>query len=155
METGKIIAWQTLEYQHRERGGDWFWVTGIVAVSLAVTAILFKNFLFGILIIIAAFALMLQAARKPRLLRFVINQTGVVAGQAAHPFSSLESFWIDETNPTDVHLLIKSKSLAAMLIVIPLGNTKPQMVKDFLTQHLTEEELHEPLAQKIMEALGF
>lgn len=155
METGKIITWQTFEYQHRVRSSDWFWVTGIVAVSLAITSILFKNFLFGILIIIATFALMLQAARKPRLIQFAINQTGIVAGNVYHPFSSLESFWIDVANPTDTRLLLKSKNLTAMLIVIPLGETESQLVKDFLSQYITEEELHEPLSQKIMEALGF
>ncbi|MFA6273496.1 MAG: hypothetical protein WC673_03360 [Candidatus Paceibacterota bacterium] len=155
METEKIITWETFEYQHHERSGDWFWVTGIVAVSLAITAILFNNLLFGILIIIAGFALMLQAARKPRLVQFTINQTGLVAGHTTHPFSSLESFWIDETNPTDARLLLKSKTLTAMLIVIPLGDTEPQAVKDFLSQYIAEEELHEPLSQKIMEAVGF
>ena len=155
METRKNIAWQAFEYQHRERGGDWFWVTGIVAVSLAITAILFKNFLFGILIIIAAFALMLQAARKPRLVQFILNQTGIAAGNVAHPFSLLESFWIDDTNPNDTRLLLKSKNLTAMLIVIPLSDTEPQIVKEFLAQYINEEDLHEPLAQKIMEAVGF
>ena len=155
METKKTIAWQTLEYQHRERSGDWFWVVGIIAVSAAITAILFKNFLFGVLIIIAAFALMLQAARKPRLIQFTINQSAIAAGQIAYPFSSLESFWLDETNPADARLLLKSKNLTAMLIVIPLGDTEPQTVKNFLSRYIAEEELHEPLSQKIMEAVGF
>lgn len=155
METGKTIAWQAFEYQHRERSGDWFWVVGIIAVSAAITAILFKNFLFGILIIIAAFALILQALRKPRLIQFTINQSAVRAGQVTYPFSSLESFWLDEANPNDIRLLLKSKNLTAMLVAIPLGDTEPQIVKDFLSTYLPEAELHEPLSQKIMEALGF
>ncbi|TSC67422.1 MAG: Uncharacterized protein CEO19_231 [Parcubacteria group bacterium Gr01-1014_73] len=155
METGKTIAWQTLEYQSRARSSDWFWAVGIIALSAAATAILFKNFLFGILIIIATFTLMLQAARKPRLLRFEINQTAIIAGQVAYPLSSLESFWLDETNPTDIRLLLKSKNLTAMLIAIPLDDTEPQAVKNFLSNRLTEEEIREPLSQKIMEAFGF
>ena len=155
MEIGKTIDWQALEYQHRERSGDWFWVVGIIAVSTAITAILFKNFLFGILIIIAAFALILQALRKPRLIQFTINQSAVRASQVTYPFSSLESFWLDEANPNDIRLLLKSKNLTAMLIAIPLGDTEPQLVKDFLLTYLPEAELHEPLSQKIMEALGF
>jgi len=155
METGKTIVWQTLEYQSRTKSGDWFWAIGIIAVSAAAAAILFKNFLFGILIIIATFTLMLQAARKPRLIQFEINQTTIAAGPVAYPFSSLESFWLDETNPTDRRLLLKSKNLTAMLIAIPLGDTEPQIIRDFLANRLTEAELHEPLAQKIMEALGF
>lgn len=155
METQKTITWQTLEYQSRPRSGDWFWAIGIIAVAAAVTAILLKNFLFGILIIIAAFTLMLQAARKPRLLRFEINQTAVVAGAVAYPLSSLESFWIDSANPNDARLLLKSKNLTALLIAIPLGDTEPQIVKDFLSSRLSEAELHEPLGQKIMEAFGF
>ena len=155
MENEKIIAWQTFEYQSRARGGDWFWAVGIIALAAAVTSILFKNFLFGILIIIATFTLMLQAARKPRLLRFEINQTAITAGQIAYPLSSLESFWLDEKTPADIRLLLKSKNLTAMLIAIPIGDTKPQTVKDFLSGRLAEEELHEPLSQKIMEAFGF
>ena len=155
MNNEKTIAWQTLEYQSRPRSGDWFWAIGIITVAAAVTAILLKNFLFGILIIIATFTLMLQAARRPRLLHFEINQAAVIAGSIAYPLSSLESFWIDETNPTDMRLLLKSKNLTAMLATIPLGNTTPQTIRDLLATRLTETELHEPLAQKIMEAFGF
>lgn len=155
METGKNITWQTLEYQIRPHGSDWFWAVGIIAISASVTAVLLKNFLFAILIIVAAFALLLQAIRKPRLIQFTINQNAVTAGQVAYPFSSLQSFWLDETNPAAVQLLLKSKNLTAMLIAIPLGDTEPQAVRDFLSPRLPEEELHEPLSQKIMEALGF
>jgi len=70
------IRWQGYEYDHQEKTSDWFWVLGIVALSSAATAIIFKNILFALLILIGAFTVALFAAKKPNLTHFEINRRG-------------------------------------------------------------------------------
>jgi hypothetical protein len=149
------ISWKVFEHATRQRPADWFWAVGIIAFALAATAVLFKNILFGVLIVFAAFTLMLQAARKPEQIECMIGSNGVSAGKKNYPFSTLESFWIDETMANGPRLLLKSKKMLDPLIVIPIDEVHPDDIKGALLPHLSQIEMYEPLSQKIMEYLGF
>ncbi len=97
MDTIKnTIRWQGYEYTHHKKSSDWFWVLGIVALSSAVVAIVFANILFALFILIGAFTLALFATKNPHLIHFEINKRGVAIDNTLYPFTTLESFWIDE-----------------------------------------------------------
>lgn len=150
------LQWQAFEHEHIHKSSDWFWALGIIAIAGAVTAIIFSNILFAIVILVGAFTLGMHAAKKPNRVNFKISERGVVIGNKMHPYSSLESFWVDdESEHTAPKLLIKSKKLLAPHIVIPIDHVSSSDVRDYLTQYLIEEEDSESLAQKIMEFFGF
>jgi len=150
------IRWQGYEYDHQEKTSDWFWVLGIVALSSAATAIIFKNILFALLILIGAFTVALFAAKKPRLTHFEINRRGVAIDDTLYPFTTLESFWIDEDEHGHHTLIFKSQRIMMPYIIIPLDESISfKQVQDTLLTKLEEEELHEPVSHKILEFFGF
>ena len=153
---GQLLEWQAFEHEHIHKSSDWFWALGIIAIAGAVTSIIFGNILFAIVILVGAFTLGMHAAKRPTRFNFKISARGVIIGNKMHPYSSLESFWVDDE---DEHilpkLLIKSKKLLAPHIVIPIEHISPDDVRDYLLEYLTEEEDSESLAQKIMESFGF
>ena len=148
------IAWQTPEYYHREKGADWYWAVGIISISAAATAIILDNVLLGVLIIIGAFSLLLYASRKPSIIDIEINERGVNVGKVLYPYGNLESFWVEETHAYP-KILLRSKKLLVSHIVINIEEENPDVVREFLREHLPEEEQHEPLIQMTMEYLGF
>ncbi len=150
------ISWQGYEYDHNEKSSDWFWALGIIALSSAVTAIIFKNILFALLIIIAAFTVALFAAKKPHLTHFEINRHGVSIDDTLYPFKTLEAFWIDEDEHGHHSLILKSERLMTPYIIIPLTESiAPEDIRDTLLTKLDEEELHEPIFHKALEFFGF
>jgi len=150
------LEWQAFEHEHIHKSSDWFWALGIIAIAGAVTAIIFSNILFAILILVGAFTLGMLAVKRPSRVNFRISERGVVIGSKMHPYSSLESFWVeDEEEHALPKLLIKSKKLLVPHIVIPIDHISPSDVRDYLSQYLAEEEDSESLAQKIMEFFGF
>ncbi|MFQ5661924.1 MAG: hypothetical protein ACE5F2_01590 [Candidatus Paceibacteria bacterium] len=150
------LQWQALEHEHIHKSSDWFWALGIIAIAGAVTAIIFNNILFAIVILVGAFTLGVHAVKRPNLVSFQISDRGIIIDNTLHPYSSLESFWVeDESVQTSPKLLIKSKKLLASHIVIPIEHVSPDDVRGFLLEYLTEEEDSESLAQKIMEFFGF
>ena len=150
------ISWQGYEYTHHEKSSDWFWVLGIVALSSAVTAIVFKNILFSLLILIGAFTIALFAAKKPHLIHFEINRRGVAIDDALHLFTTLESFWIDEDEHEHHTLILKSQRIMTPYIIIPLGESVEfESLRNVLLTKLEEEELYEPISHKILEFFGF
>lgn len=148
------ISWHAPDFIKYERSTDWYWAVGVITIALAVAGFVFGNVLFGILVIVASFALVLQSSRDPEIHEFVISRKGVKANKILYPYSSLKSFWV-ENNPHEQKILLQSEKVWMPYIVIPIEEVDPEAVRNFLIQFLPEEEHQEPLAQKLMEYLGF
>lgn len=151
------IVWQTHEYIYQEKTTDWYWGTGIIAVSLAILAIFFGNILLALLTLIGGFTLCLFGARRPNHLRFEINHSGLLIERTLYPYATLESFWVEDNRHLDMHskVIFKSKQMITPLIVLPLDDVDPEHMRDFLLDHLPEVEHSEPMSQKLLEYLGF
>ncbi|MSU45467.1 MAG: hypothetical protein EXS47_02465 [Candidatus Zambryskibacteria bacterium] len=157
------LTWSALEYHHSPKNSDWYWAVGIIAISVAATAIIFGNIIFAFFIIISAFALSLLAAREPKTITCEINDRGIITNTSLHPFNTLQSFWVedlahlrDHENPHhNPKVIIKSKKAFMPFIVLPIDEIEPDEIRETLLVYLLEEEHIEPLSQKVMERLGF
>ncbi len=153
------ITWQAYEYHHVPKSTDWFWAVSIIAICAAITAVIFSDALFAVVIIIGTFALFMYAVRRPELVDFELNVKGVMIGTKLYPYATLESFWVEEFTNVHPHpkLLIKSQKIAMPLIAIPVpaDEIHHEEVRQYILNYLPEEEHAEPLSQKIMEHLGF
>ena len=98
VKNATIFGLDALEYEHKDRGNDWFWAVGIISVSFAIVAIIFHNIIFGILILVSAFALCLFVNRPPHSVHIIISEDGVSHDKIHNPFDTLESFWVDESS---------------------------------------------------------
>lgn len=148
------ISWHAPDFIKHEKSTDWYWAVGVITIALAVAGFVFGNVLFGILVIIASFALVLQTSRDPEVREFTVNRKGVKVQNTLYPYSSIESFWV-ENNPYEQKILLQSEKPWMPYIVFPIKEVDPEEIRDFMIQYLPEEEHQEPLAQKIMEYLGF
>jgi hypothetical protein len=148
------IEWQAPEYIYKEKTPDWYRIVGIITISIAIIAIILNNIIFGILIIISASTLSLYATRKPEIIPVEINDTGIKINTTFHPFSDLESFWI-ETRDAYPRILFKSKKKISLYIVVMLGNTDSENIREMLSRHLVETEHSEPFLEKVLLYLGF
>ena len=155
VETTRAITWEAPEHHHIEKSGDWFWVLGIIALSGALAAFFFGNFLLAVLILVGAFAMALIAVNKPQIIAFSVSTRAVRVGEKIYPYSTLESYFIDEENSTGPQLLLKSKRFYDQLIIMPIPEEYVDDIEDLLIDRLPEEELEEPLATKILEIFGF
>lgn len=148
------LRWQAPEYNHYQRSADWFWAVGIITISIAVLAFVFKNQLFGILILLSAGILVFYAIRTPQDVEYEINHRGIVVGRDLHPYLTLESFWI-ETRGGEPKIILRSKKAVSPYIIIPIHEDSVDEISAVLHQFLEEKEMTEPASHKIMEYLGF
>lgn len=154
--TQESLEWTAFEHEHIHKSSDWFWALGIIAIAAAATSIIFSNVLFAIVIVIGAFTLGINASKPPAQIRFKITRRGIIINNILHPYSTLESFWVEDENEYEQpKLLVKSKKLLAPHIVIPIEDVSSDDVRDYVLEYLDEEEDSESLAQKIMEFFGF
>ena len=150
-----FIRWETPEYHHAEKSADWHWIVWIIAGFSALAAILLGNLVFGILIVIATFALMIHASRPPELIECEADKAGVKVGNILYPYSSLEAFGIDHEAFSFPRLVMRSVKTLSPIIIIPLENVDTDLLAQFLAQYIPDENLREPVMHKIMEYLGF
>ena len=157
------LEWSAFEYHYHPKTVDWYWAVGIIAVSVAVTSIIFSNILFAFFILISAAALCIVSSKKPQMLSCEISDRGVIVNNNLYPFTTLESFWVEEhghlqelNNPHHTpKIILKSKKIFMPYILLPIDGVEPEEVRDTLLIFLPEEEHMEPLSQKLMERLGF
>lgn len=148
------FSWNTLEYIHTEKTNDWYWIVGIVTISIAVVSIILNNLIFAILIIVSSFTLSLFASRKPDVVTATIDNTGVIFGKIRYPYSNLESFWV-ENRDNYPRLLLKSKKILMPFIVIHINEDDYDEIRGLLIRYIKEEEHTEPFLEKVMIYLGF
>ena len=149
------ISWEDYEYAYYERGPGWYWSVYLIAGAFFIGAILLRNFLFAIFIVLATLTSVLYAKRRPDVVEFSVNRSGIRENKKYYPYGMLHSYWIDDTSREFPKLLLLSKKAFVPLIVIPLANTDSEAVRNIVSNYLPEKIQQEPISSKIMEYLGF
>ena len=153
-ENETVFRWSAYEHEHVERGRDWYWALGIAAVCIAITAALFHDTLFGVVILLAAATIGLNASRAPQLEQFELSERGIRVGEKLYRFEEILAFWVDEHAAPPL-LLIDTPQMMAPNLIIPLENIDPHTIREFLAERTEEVPMREPLGHKILEFLGF
>jgi hypothetical protein len=154
-KSAREISWEAPEYVYREKGADWFFVFGIIVVSLAIATLLLNNTLFALLIAVAGGALAVSAARKPSLVPYSVSVRGIKVGDLFYPYANLSAYYIDEEDPDGPQLLVMSKKRFSTVIVLPLPPEYIDDIDEIMEGRLEERLIEEPLLLKILERLGF
>jgi hypothetical protein len=154
MENG-FIEWHAHEHIRTEKSSDWYWAVGIIAISAAVTAIIFNDILFAIVILLGTFVMTMHAVKEPPLRHYMITSRGVRIDNVFYPYQNLDSFWVDD-DFYPAKLLIKSKKLFMPLLVLPLADDMdPDIVRSFMDEYLPAVIHREPFLYKLLEHFGF
>lgn len=154
MAEGPALRWSTYEHEHIERGADWFWALGIAAVAIALTAIILHDFLFGVLVLVAAVTLGLLARTPPDLANFEISERGIRVNGVLHRYDHIISFWVEDEHDDRPLLLVDTTKFMSPNLIIPIEEIDPGLVRAFLKDHAKEVHMKEPVAHKILEFLG-
>lgn len=149
-----IIKWQAPEDNFEPKSPDWFWAVGIIAFSVAAAAVFMNNVLFAVLIVLSAFTIFMFAKRQPVIIEIEINESGIRSGKSYYPHASVKAFWVEEREKKP-KLFLKTDRVTFPFVTILIEKINPERVRVALADKLVEEEMHEPLSQKIMEYLGF
>ncbi len=150
-----LYEWSASEYMHHEKTADWFFAAGIIAFGFLVLAIILKNALFVILLIVATFSIFILGNRPPRLVVFAITSRGFKIDNRLFPFSTLDHFWLNYDPPQTKELYIVSQKMLMPQITIPLGHTDPNEIREHLAKFLEEKEIEEPMSHIIARFLRF
>ncbi|NCN52750.1 hypothetical protein GW943_03005 [Candidatus Parcubacteria bacterium] len=154
-EAVQAVTWEATQHHHIEKGQDWFWILGLIAVAGAVAAFIFGDVLFGVVILLGAIVMAVFALHEPEMKFFAITTRGLRIEDQLYPYATLESYYIDEDHPQGAQLLIKSERMFMPLLIIPIPDEYTEEIDEILRVRLLEEHLEEPLAHRLLEFFGF
>ena len=152
-ENTKIeLSWNTSEYTHTKKSVDWYWILCIIAVATFVSAVIFHNILFGILILIAICMLGYLSTKSSSDLAVHITDRGIFVNEIYYPYKKIKNFWVD----SDTYLLLITTDRFFMPVIsIPIEGIAPGDIRLTLRNYTKEEEIRESSAHKFMESIGF
>lgn len=152
-----LFEWEGREYDHSPKTADWYWALGILAVATAIASALFSNYLFAVLVIIAAVTIALHGARHPPIHRFSIVEQGLAIGDELHPFEKMISFSVLEDIEGELPplLSIKNESWFSPHLMIPLEGVDADAVYLYFLHHVDEAKHEHSLSDLVAAWLGF
>jgi len=148
------IEWRSPQYIHTEKTNDWFWIVGIITMTIALISIILNDVIFAILIIISAFTLSLFASHRPEFSDNEINASGVKKGRMYYPYTDIDSFWVETTDKYP-RLFLKQKQKLSQYVILLIDFDDAEEIKTFLSQHIIEEKMTESLFEKLLIYFGF
>lgn len=151
----EVIEWQAPEYEFHPKTPNWYWGVFLVALVIGLIALFTVNFLLLILIIVAAFAVMMYGARQPDVIKFATTHRGVRFHTRLYPYDFLKSFWVIETAEKR-KLILETDRIVLPHLVLPLGaDINAEDLRRYLLQFLPEVRQEESLADLLSDYFGF
>ncbi len=144
-------SWSAPEFIFKEKTNDWYWSIGIITVSSIVAAIIFKNYLFAILVGFGGIAITLLGRHYPKVVTFTIDEKSIHAKGYRYDFEDIKGYMIDMRTNT---LVIETTAILIPVIFIPLSeDIDIMMLKTFLST-VEQKDIKEPPFEKLIEFLG-
>jgi len=150
------FAWEVLEFEEKTKRKDWYWLVGIVGVVLIVIAILLQNYLFGFLILLAAFMMVVMSNKKPELMSIEVSEQGININGEMHKYEEVFAFWIDRDKNGQPRLLLLSNQRITPLIALKIHeDIDPLDLRDYLIEFIEEQEMQRSVTDRVIDAIGF
>lgn len=148
------VAWRGHEYEYREKTSDWYYILAIISGAAAISAVLFHNYLFAVLIVVASLSIAIHAGKRPELKEFRVDGHGIKIGKKLYTYENIDSFWLDRaTEPPQLFINLKRPILP--LLIVPVGTRDSEIINEILFSNLPTKEFSIPSSQKISDFFGF
>lgn len=148
------ISWETLEYEHRNHSTDFLWSIGLMTIVSAVLAIILRNYLFSVFIIISGFCLIIFSIRKPEKITCLVDNSKISLGRDEYVWKNIKNFYINKKG-NSVKLLINTNENFLPVYAVPLPDYLVEEVRSALLKKIPESEIEESQPVLFMEKLGF
>ncbi len=148
-----IFEWQAKEYEFQEKSADWYWALGIIATAAVIASILFGNVLLALVIVAAAGAIALQAAKRSKVHHFAITDLGLEIDNRLYSYDTMLHFSVLEYPLHDIPpaLSIKTRSVFVPHLLVPLVDVDLDDVYDYISIHLGEGNHETSVVDRLVE----
>lgn len=148
-----FFSWHIPEFDKQERTRNWYIIAPGIALILLLFSMFNDNFLFAVIIVMAAFIYFLRENNDPEMINFQITDEGLVVGSKFYDYDEIKDFSIVYKPRYNIkNLYFEFKNVVKHRLTIPLADHNPLPIRENLLKYLPEDL--ERTDQPLSEALG-
>lgn len=146
-----FVNWSYKEFEPAQKGNLWFIMMGLVGGLFLVSAVLSKNWLFAVIIILVYFIIFLRQSREPEEIKIDIREKGIIIDEFFYAYYEIKKYWIIYEPPTVKTLYIELNKTFSTLKKIRLEQVNPLFIREIFNNVLEEdlEKNEEPFADTL------
>lgn len=149
-----VFWWSAKEESNQhQRGLLWYLGIAILSIALVIFAIVQKNYLFLIFIILAITIYYLMGRQDPKKHVIRINNQGVTINEKTFLFEDIKGFGFFEKIDKE-YLIFETSSFTQKYILVPLKKDKEKIL-EFLKKLLPEKQYEENFLDTLEDFLKF
>ena len=151
-EENENISWHVPEYDKHEKTKNWYIFYSIVAFLLILYSFFSGNFLFAVIIIIAAIVIVLRDGQNPAMIKISLEPEGITVGKQFHDFDEFKNFSIVYKPKEEIkNLYFEYKNSIKPRLSIHLKNNNPLLIRKNLLKYLPEDldRTDQPLSEAL------
>ena len=152
----KIIGWEITEFEGHQREKAWYLIAGGIAILLFIFALATKNYLFALIVLMAAFIIVMHDGKEGELVPFSITDEGILIGRKFIDYDELKDFSIVYKPHQGVkNLYFRNKNTFKPRISISLAEQDPLKIRNVLIKFLDEDldRTDQPLSEGLAKLL--
>ncbi len=149
------VFWWSVEEEknYHQRGLLWYAGVIILAIALIIFAIIQKNYLFLIFVVLAAVVYYLMGRQSPRKHIIRINIQGVTVDEKTFPHNEIKGFGVFKKSDRE-YLIFETSSFTQKYVLAPIKKDKEKIV-EFLKKHIPEKQYEEEFLDTLEDFLKF
>ena len=150
------MQWEAPEFEYREKGVGWYWVSIILAALMIAFAVWQKDFLFGFFVVVAEMLVIIWGDREPRHLPFILTDRHLrIGARKMHLIREFTGWSADHDDEewADLHFYFESRWKAPLRMIVPTHRVEE--VRTNLRTVLKEVQHDMTLVDAIEKIIGF
>ena len=154
-DTGDSVEWSASEFVAHEKNVGWYAALLLLTALIAVGLYFVTKDVFSVgVVVILAIVMAIAAARKPRVVQYRLDGSGITIGKTHHSYNEYKSFVMPEQGPFASIVLIPMKRFGFPLSAY-LAPDSQDKVLNVLSSHLPLENGRLDGIEQLMRQLRF
>jgi hypothetical protein len=151
----EVVEWTASEFVAHDKGFGWFMLLALFTIAVVGLVYWLTRDIFSVVVVVMmAVILGMAAARKPKVVSYKLDRTGLTAGKRYYPYSEYKSFAMPDDGPFTSVVLVPMKrfSFPASAYLAPDSQAKAVQL---LSEHLPLEHGELDSLERLMRRLHF
>lgn len=152
-----FAAWQFPEFVKYQRNRLWYILFIIILAGLLIFAWFDRNITFAIVLVLIMIIYLNLERREALQFEIAITEDGILLNNKLIEYRNLSNFYIVYYPPHIKNLYLQPKNFLSRLIVVPLEDENPVIIRRALLQYIPEDlsKEHMPTSEGIARLIKF
>jgi len=135
----RAIVWEAEEFKTYKRDSNWYILVSVILILIAAYTIYIQKWVLLAVVIMVGVVMYMSGSIKPRKIKYLVDDSGVLIGERLFGYDELKSFWFsDASGENKLNLISTIKLMPVISIMINLGDK--EKIREILAKYLPESK---------------